>query len=222
MKKKISLVMVFALILAFTTGVVAKNVFDIIKAEVRTDFVVKIDGEDKIFKNVDGDRVYPILHDGTTYLPLRAIGEIMNKDVYWYEDDKVIELKDKATTTVTDADVIVDENKKNEDNKPPKADDSKKTEDNKPPKADDSKKTEDNKPPKADDSKYIGVDKAKKIALKKAGLKETDVSFIKVELDSEKGTPVYDVEFRQGYKEYNAEIKATDGTIVEWDVDLDD
>lgn len=194
MKKKISLVMVFALILAFSTGVVAKNVFDIIKAEVRTDFVVKIDGEDKIFKNIDGDRVYPILHDGTTYLPLRAIGEIMNKDVYWYEDDKLIELKDKATTTVTDADVIVDENKKNEDNKPPKA----------------------------NDSKYIGVDKAKKIALKKAELKETDVSFIKVELDSEKGTPVYDVEFRQGYKEYNAEIKAIDGTIVEWDVDLDD
>jgi len=109
MKKRRSIIMAVALISAFSTGAVAKNVFDIIKAEIRTDFVIEIDGEKQIFKNANGDRVYPILHDGTTYLPIRAIGELMNKDVYWYEEDKRIEFKDKKQTpTVTDADVIIE------------------------------------------------------------------------------------------------------------------
>ncbi|MCC8169326.1 MAG: copper amine oxidase N-terminal domain-containing protein, partial [Oscillospiraceae bacterium] len=46
------------------------------------------------------------LYEGTTYLPIRAIGEIMGKTVYWYENEKKIELKE-AGTTVTDADVII-------------------------------------------------------------------------------------------------------------------
>ena len=188
MKKKRGLIIAVALVLAFGSGVIAKNVFDIIKAEVRTDFVVEIDGVERIFKDVNGERVYPILHNGTTYLPVRAIGEIMNKDVYWYEDEKRIELKDKETTTVTDADVIVS----------------------------------DNNTQKVVETDQIDVEKAKEIALNKAGLKESDVSFVKAELDYEKGVAVYEIEFRQGFKEYNAEIKASDGTILEWDVDIDD
>ena len=198
MKKRISLIAVVAVVLAFGAGAVAKNVYENIKAQIRYDFVVEIDGTEREFKNVDGERVYPIIYDGSTYLPIRAIGEIMDKKVYWHEEEKRIELKDeKATsTTVTDADVIITEDKTQETT------------------------------PKADaaysEEGYIGKDKAKAIALEKAGLKEADVKFVKVELDRERGTVVYDVEFNQGLKEYSAEIKADDGTIVEWDVDIDD
>lgn len=40
-------------------------------------------GEEFAARDVDGDRVYPILRDGTTYLPVRAIGELFGKRVSW-------------------------------------------------------------------------------------------------------------------------------------------
>ena len=69
---------------------------------------------------------------------------------------------------------------------------------------------------------FIGEEKAKEIALEKAGLSAADVKFVRVEIDREFGTAVYEVEFRDGFKEYSAEIKADDGTILEWDVDFGD
>ena len=86
---------------ASATGIIQK-----VQSEIRPDFTVKIDGEVRTFKNADGDVVYPMLYEGTTYLPVRAIGEIMGKTVYWYEEEKMVELKD-TKPTVTDADVIV-------------------------------------------------------------------------------------------------------------------
>ena len=75
---------------------------------------------------------------------------------------------------------------------------------------------------KTDKAEYIGEENAKKIALDKAGLKESDVKFVKVEFEKDNGVYIYDVEFRQGYVEYSAEIKADDGEILEWDKDIDD
>lgn len=69
---------------------------------------------------------------------------------------------------------------------------------------------------------FIGEEKAKEIALQKAGLSAADVKFVRVEIDRENGVPVYEVEFNEGPKEYSAEIKADDGTILEWDVDMYD
>ena len=69
---------------------------------------------------------------------------------------------------------------------------------------------------------YIGEETAKKIALDKAELKENEVNFIKVEFERDDGVYFYDVEFRKDRVEYSAEIKADDGKILEWDVDLDD
>lgn len=72
------------------------------------------------------------------------------------------------------------------------------------------------------DAEFIGKEKAKEIALEKAGLKASEVSFVKVEIDREYGVVVYDVEFNSGRKEYSAEIQAENGTILEWHVEYDD
>ncbi len=42
-----------------------------------------IDGKEFIATDVNGTRVYPILENGTTYLPVRAIANAFGKDVYW-------------------------------------------------------------------------------------------------------------------------------------------
>ena len=70
--------------------------------------------------------------------------------------------------------------------------------------------------------KFIGKDKAKEIALKKAGFNENDVYFVEVEFDNERGTFVYEVEFEKNRIEYKADVKADDGTIIDWETEYDD
>ncbi len=64
---------------------------------------------------------------------------------------------------------------------------------------------------------------AKKIALEDAGLSEQDVTIRKCKLDFDDGVKLYDVEFRnaEGY-EYEYEIDAGTGKILDKDVELDD
>lgn len=57
--------------------------------------------------------------------------------------------------------------------------------------------------------------KAKQIALDKAGLKEADVKFTKVKLDTEDGKQVYDIEFVSGNKEYSYTVEIASGNITE-------
>lgn len=71
-------------------------------------------------------------------------------------------------------------------------------------------------------SNYIGVDSAKNIALKHAGLGSDSVTFTKAKLENDDGISVYEIEFRQGRMEYDYTIDAAKGTILEWDKDYDD
>ena len=106
MKKRVIIITAVLCVASIAIGAVATGIIREIKAEVRPDFTIIIDGEKQAFKNVNGEAVEPILYNGTTYLPIRAVGELMNKKVYWYEDEKIIEFRD-SETTVTDADVVV-------------------------------------------------------------------------------------------------------------------
>lgn len=66
-------------------------------------------------------------------------------------------------------------------------------------------------------SNYIGVDKAKSLALKNAGVKASDATFTKAKLDRDDGMYLYDIEFFAGEIEYEYEINALTGDILEWD-----
>lgn len=65
----------------------------------------------------------------------------------------------------------------------------------------------------------ITVDKVKEIALNHANLKADEVTFGKVELDTDDGVQKYDVEFYHSNKEYNYEIDANTGSILSYDQD---
>lgn len=71
-------------------------------------------------------------------------------------------------------------------------------------------------------SKYIGVDKAKTIALKDAGLSASSVTFTKAKLDRDDGVVVYEIEFYSGNTEYEYEINATSGQIRDRDSEMRD
>lgn len=71
-------------------------------------------------------------------------------------------------------------------------------------------------------SNFIGEEKAQEIALEKAGITSDDVIFEKIKLEKDDGVWQYEVEFRKDRTEYDADIKAEDGTIISWDVDMND
>lgn len=162
-------------------------------ARIRPDFTIVIDGQEKNFKRADGSAAHPLVYDGSTYLPLRAIGQIMDKTVEWNNNTKTVTLKSSGYTvtdadsfggngTVTDADSFGN-NAGNKD---------------------------------------VGLEKAKKIALNHAGLKESDVRGLKVEKDFDDGVPEYEVEFESGRTEYDYEIDAKTGKILKADKEIDD
>jgi uncharacterized membrane protein YkoI len=71
----------------------------------------------------------------------------------------------------------------------------------------------------------IGEAEARRIALQHAGLKESDVTFVRAYLDWDDGRQVYDVEFYQlsgsVAKEYDYEIDAVSGQIRDVDYDAE-
>lgn len=195
MKKKFTILLAGVIALSsFAVGAMSKNIVEKIEAEIRGDFTVVIDGKQQTFRDVNGNIVDPILYDGTTYLPIRAIGEIMGKTVYWYQDEKKIELvtPSEEEVLVTDADVIITAG--DERVKPEKND-------------------------KATVNAEITLDEAKAIALKKAGLKEAAVTFTKAKLDNDDGRLVYEIDFITDTAKYDAEVDAVSGNVIEWEVE---
>ena len=61
-----------------------------ITAELRPDVTVKVNGQTQAMLDKNGDVVYPIQYNGTTYLPVRALGDTLGNDVRW----------DSATQTI--------------------------------------------------------------------------------------------------------------------------
>lgn len=270
MKKKISILAAGIIgIVSLAIGVSAAGVIQYVQSELRPDFTIVIDGQEQTFKNAQGETVYPLLYEGSTYLPVRAIGNLMGKTVYWYEDEKRIELVDE-NSTVTDADVIVNQGgtstqpsasgeitleqakeaaltragltasevtftkERLETDDGIRQYDLEFWKDNVEYSAEvrasdgsilswdvDYNRTNSNQTVTADSSD-IGVDRAKEIALNRAGLAESDVNFVKAELEMDDGVRLYEIEFRQGRTEYSAEVRAADGEILSWDVDWDD
>ena len=71
----------------------------------------------------------------------------------------------------------------------------------------------------------IGMNQAKQIALDHAGLSFSDVQFVKTRADRDDGRLVYEIEFvvKNGstVKEYDYEIDASTGKIVDYDYDVE-
>ncbi len=59
-------------------------------AYIKPNFNIQIGEEFYLFKDVNGARVYPIVYDGSTYLPVRAISEIMDEDIAWENANRTV------------------------------------------------------------------------------------------------------------------------------------
>ena len=86
-----------------------------ITAQIQDDFKIVVDGVTQKFTDANGDAVYPLLYNGSTYLPLRSIGELMGKTVSWNAKTETITLSGDDSSIVTDADSF--NNSSNNNNK---------------------------------------------------------------------------------------------------------
>lgn len=67
----------------------------------------------------------------------------------------------------------------------------------------------------------ISEQQAFKIALDKAEVLENEIIIKKSKLEFDDGIYKYEFEFRKGKTEFNIDVKADDGTIIEFEADND-
>lgn len=67
----------------------------------------------------------------------------------------------------------------------------------------------------------ITLEQAKEIALNHSELSSDKVKFIRAETGKDDGVDIYEIEFYYDQKEYDYEINAKDGAILEFDTDVE-
>lgn len=83
-------------------GAGATTVAERVSADLRPDITVTVDGKDQTLLDKNGDVVYPITYEGTTYLPIRALGNVMDLDVEWNGKTQTISLYTRTDTKPED------------------------------------------------------------------------------------------------------------------------
>ena len=68
----------------------------------------------------------------------------------------------------------------------------------------------------------ITEDEAKGIALEHAKVNEADLTGLRIRQERDDGVDIYDVEFYAGNREYDYEIRISDGQILQSDSDIED
>lgn len=66
---------------------------------------------------------------------------------------------------------------------------------------------------------FIGVEEAKRIVLENANVTLDEVTITKAKLDFEKGAYVYEIEFKKGTTEYEYEINAVTGAVINVEIE---
>ena len=235
-----------ALVGALAVGTAAATAYQTITASLRPDITVELNGTPQTMKDVNGNEVYAISYNGTTYLPIRAIGEAMGLTVNWDSATQTVDLVGSAAGSTTGVYISGDRAKEIALN--------------------DAGYTEsqvvmvgvelewDNGRLVYDVEFYVNkteydyeidaaagtivekdqdienftipttgvnitLNRAKEIALADAGKQESEVTFTKTKQDYENGRVVYEVEFYAGQTKYEYEIAASDGAILDKDVD---
>jgi len=67
----------------YALGTYAANTSEPITAYMSYDINVNYDGENVVMKNVNRERVFPVVYQGTTYIPIRAMGNLFHVPVDW-------------------------------------------------------------------------------------------------------------------------------------------
>ena len=104
MKKRLKMLLVSVLVLsfAFTGGAIANELRREIKVLETMDLYLKYNGDEFIARDANDKVVYPLLHNGTTYLPVRAVASIAGLKVDWDGETRTVLLTSSDYVIVSD------------------------------------------------------------------------------------------------------------------------
>ncbi|MBS5145021.1 MAG: PepSY domain-containing protein [Butyricicoccus pullicaecorum] len=170
-----------------------------ISFEISPEITVIIDGSARTFYDAAGKQVAPAVYNGSIYLPIRSIGEIMNKTVSWDAATQTVILSGTSGGIVTDYDTSGGTTVT-----PP------------------SQPSQPTTPPT---TAGVTLEQAKQTALQHAGKIASPVRFVKAQKDFDDGRWLYEIEFivssANGYLEYDYDIDAATGKILSYDYDAE-
>lgn len=85
MKKRILAIFGITVLMAvcLCAGAMAAGGLQQIQAYLNRDITIKLDGQTQIMYDAKGNRVYPVSYNGTTYVPIRAVSNMLGIDVDW-------------------------------------------------------------------------------------------------------------------------------------------
>lgn len=85
MKKRIlsTLGITVLMVTCLCVGAMAAGGLEQIQAYLNRDITIKLDGQTQTMYDAKGNRVYPISYNGTTYVPIRAVSNMLGIDVEW-------------------------------------------------------------------------------------------------------------------------------------------
>ena len=244
--KKSYIAAALALTSCMIVGAAAVSQPQNVVATFRPDIALKVNGTTYNVRDTNGNLVSPLLYNGTTYLPLSALGRMLDAEVSWDASTNTVIINDADTAS----DYIGETKAKDIALKHAGLSSSKVT--FLPVKLD----WDDGRPVyevefysgnkeydyeidaatgsirdydfdiesytiPAASSDLISEAKAKTIALEHAGISSSKATFIQVKLDWDDGRQVYEVEFYSGNKEYDYEIDAATGSIRSYDYDVE-
>jgi hypothetical protein len=89
-KSKIIFLSTLAGLLLMSSGVYAGANIEKITANLNHDIIFKVNNEKWTPKDADGNELAPIIYNGSTYVPLRAIGKAVGSNVDWDANTKTI------------------------------------------------------------------------------------------------------------------------------------
>ncbi len=102
MERFISLVFALVIVLGLTISASAAAP-ETVKARFSPNITVKLNGEVQTMMDVNGNPVYPVTYSGTTYLPVRAVSNMLGVKVDWdgATQTVILEKTDGKTTAPT-------------------------------------------------------------------------------------------------------------------------
>lgn len=97
-KRLVSILCIAALMVAcLGIGAAAAGGLEKIQAYLNRDIAIKLNGQTQTMYDVNGTRVYPISYNGTTYVPIRAVSNMLGIDVEWDSANYTVLLGETGT-----------------------------------------------------------------------------------------------------------------------------
>lgn len=90
MKRYIAFLLMLILAVSSCTIEVSALAQKKIMVYLKPDVTILLNDEAYIFKDANGQRVYPVIYNGTAYLPVRAISSLMKEPIEWENGSKTV------------------------------------------------------------------------------------------------------------------------------------